>query len=263
MLTNRILFLTKTVISLALIQLLSSCGSQKEVDKIGDAQQCLNESTQSTAMNCVSKVDGLTSAGAYNIRCAAAFVREGFANPTKYTSAFESLKGNTDTSAFLGLITFSSAGSIATDTENANTAFNDCYNASAKGKTLIAAFGYLSTSLLNYFASFSNSASCNAPSASGYNLTSCITAASTANLAEVVKIVSLTEPETSAAGQVQTSIGTVIISTYTISCTGKGANQDLCNKLLTSINSGGGTTNPRGVAATYVKSFLPTIPTGI
>jgi len=116
-------------------------------DSLGTRQAMAIGTAGFTAMDCVTKVDGLTSTGSYNIRCAAAFVREGFANPTKYTTAFDSLKGSSGTSGFMGLITFSSAKSIATDTANANTTFNDCFKAGAKGKTLISSFGYLSKSL--------------------------------------------------------------------------------------------------------------------
>lgn len=240
--------------------ILSSCGSEKDVDKIGNAQQCLNEATSSTAMDCVTKVDGLTSTGSYNIRCAAAFVREGFANPTKYTTAFDSLKGSSGTSGFMGLITFSSAKSIATDTANANTTFNDCFKAGAKGKTLISSFGYLSTALLNYFASILGTTECSTPSTSGYDLTSCIASAKSTTdptkIIEIAKIVSSTESDSSSAGLVQSSVGSVIISTYTISCSGKGANQDLCDKLSASITAGGGTSSPRGVAISFFKTNL-------
>ncbi len=254
----RVLFISVLFFCTSFI--LSSCGSEKEVDKIGNAQQCLNEATSSTAMDCVTKVDGLTSTGSYNIRCAAAFVREGFANPTKYTTAFDSLKGSSGTSGFMGLITFSSAKNIVTDTTNANTTFNDCYKAGAKGKTLISSFGYLSTALLNYFASILGTTECSTPSTSGYDLTTCIASAKSTTdptkIIEIAKIVSSTESDSSSAGIVQSSVGSVIISTYTISCTGKGANQDLCDKLSASISAGGGSSNPRGVAISFFKTNL-------
>lgn len=36
-------------------------------------------------------------------------------------------------------------------------------------------------------------------------------------------------------------------------------NQELCDKLKTSINSGGGATNPRGVARKFLVSNVPGI----
>lgn len=251
-----------SLISLSLI--LTSCGSKKEVDSIGEAQQCLNEATSSTAMSCASKVDGLTSAGAYNIRCAAAFVREGFASPTKYTAAFDTLKNSgSGTSSFMGLVSFSSAGNIQTDASNASTTFSDCYSASAKGKALISSFGYIMTALMKFLADSTDNtiSACTTPSAStGYDLTSCtngITASGNVTYGQrLLTLGSSSAADSSGAGQVQSSIGTVILSTYSISCTGKGANQDLCNKLSTAITAGGGSSSPRGVARKFFAAFL-------
>lgn len=255
-------FFLGSLISLSLI--MTSCGSKKEVDSIGEAQQCLNEATSSTAMSCASKVDGLTSAGAYNIRCAAAFVREGFASPTKYTAAFDTLKNSgSGTASFMGLVSFSSAGNIQTDASNASTTFTDCYNASAKGKALISSFGYIMTALMKFLSDSSGNtiSSCTTPNAStGYNLTTCTTAigssGNTTYIANLATLGSSSATDSSGAGQVQSSIGTVILSTYSISCTGKGANQDLCNKLSTAITAGGGSSNPRGVARKFFAAFL-------
>lgn len=248
---------------LAISFFISSCGSQKEVDKVGDAQQCLNQATATTAMACTTKVDGLTSVGAYNIRCAAAFVREGFANPTKYTTAFEALKGTSGTSSFMGLVSFSSTGNIQTDAPNASTTFTDCFSAGAKGKALISSFGYITTALMKFLAdSSSNTISvCTTPSATlGYDVASCMTqignSLNATYIANIATIGSSSVADSTGAGQVQSSIGTVIISTYAISCSGKGANVELCDKLKTAINSGGGTSSPRGVARKFFAAFL-------
>ena len=243
--------------------LLLGCGSATDVDKIGDAQQCLNSATSTTAMSCTTKVDGLTSTGAYNIRCAAAFVREGFANPTKYTSAFSNLNNGQGTANFMGLVSFSSAGAIATDAANASTTFNDCYNAAAKGKTLISAFGYFSTALMNFFAvAGGNSApSCKTPTSGTYNLTTCMQEATIANPTEVAKL-AITDTaqvaDSSSAGQLQTAIGSVIISTYNISCSGTGANKELCATLKNSISAG--TSNPRTVFTSFFTNSVKTTP---
>jgi hypothetical protein len=226
--------------------LLFGCGSATDVDKIGDAQQCLNSATATTAMSCTTKVEGLSSTGAYNIRCAAAFVREGFANPTKYTTAFSNLNNGQGTANFMGLVSFSSTGVIATDASNANTTFNDCYKAAAKGKTLISAFGYFSTALLNYFAGTGVS-SCQSPVSGSYNLNKCLEDVGTAaqsnlTIAAYLTQIASTDPavtlDSSAAGQLQTSLGSVIISTYNISCSGAGANKELCATLKNSISAG-------------------------
>lgn len=234
------------------------CGSETEVDKIGDAQQCLNSATATTAMNCVTKVEGLTSTGAYNIRCGAAFVREGFANPTKYTNAFGNLNNGQGTAIFMGLISFSSAGNITTDAANASTTFSDCYKAAAKGKSLISAFGYFSTALLKYFAG-TGQASCQSPTNGSYNLKKCLDDVAAAAgggdataldyLAKIASTDSNVTPDSSPAGQLQASLGSVIISAYNISCSGAGANKELCGTLQRSISAGG--SNPRSVFTSF------------
>tara|TARA_B110001454_G_C12723326_1_gene436674 strand:- start:30867 stop:31640 length:774 start_codon:yes stop_codon:yes gene_type:complete len=230
------------------------CGSATDVDKIGDAQQCLNSATSTTAMSCTTKVDGLTSTGAYNIRCAAAFVREGFANPTKYTTAFSSLNGGKSTN-FMSLVSFSSTGDITTDASNASTTFSDCYSAGAKGKTLISAFGYFSTALMKFFAdSCPSVTSCKSPSSGNYDLGKCITDAGTALCVEAANIALTSTPDSSASGQVQSSLGSVIMSTYNISCSGSGANKDLCATLKASVTAGG--SNPRSVFTSFFTSSV-------
>lgn len=248
MITGRTTYL---ISSFLLSVTLLGCGSAKDVDKIGDAQQCLNTSTASTAMSCTSKVDGMTSTGSYNIRCAAAFIREGFTDPTKYTTAFSQLNGSGGTANFMGLVSFSSAQNITTDASNANTTFSDCYSAGAKGKTLISAFGYFSTALMKFFYDISGDSDCSTPSSGSYNLNKCMQDAALANPLAFADIASTSVSDSSAAGQVQASIGSVIISTYTISCSGKGANENLCNTLKTAINNGGGAASPRGVFVSF------------
>lgn len=235
--------------------LLFGCGSAKDIDKIGDAQQCIDKATATTAMACVDKVEGLTSTGSYNIRCGAAFVREGFANPSKYTSAFSSLNGGGGTASFMGLVSFSSAANITTDAANANTTFNDCYAASAKGKTLISAFGYFSTALMKFFADIAPGvASCQAPTSGSYDLTTCMNQATLANPLGALTLTSTAEADSSPAGQVQTSIGSVIISTYNISCSGASANKDLCNTLSAAVTAGG--SNPRSVFISFFQTSV-------
>lgn len=251
-----------TIVRCFLVTLTSTflfgCGSATDVDKIGDAQQCLNSATATTAMACTSKVDGLSSAGAYNIRCAAAFVREGFANPTKYTNAFSNLNNGQGTSSFMGLVSFSSTGNISTDAANANTTFSDCYSAGAKGKTLISAFGYFSTALLKFFAG-TGASSCQSPTSGAYNLDGCMQQAALADPTYIAKIAStdpLITPDSSPAGQVQASIGSVIISTYSISCSGKGANKELCSTLEKAISAG--SSNPRTVFTSFFTTSVKT-----
>lgn len=253
----RLIFITFVGISITVTGLFG-CGSAKDVDKIGDAQNCLNTATSTTAMSCTTNVEGMTTVGSYNIRCAAAFVREGFANPTKYTTAFSSLNGGSSAS-FMGLISFSSTGNITTDAANAYSTVMDCYAAGAKGKTLISAFAYFSTALLKFFSSAApSSTNCKTPTSGAYNLNSCLTDVATnipAGPLALIELANATTTNTSAS-EVQTAIGSVILSTYTISCSGTGANKELCDTLNKSITAGG--TNPRAIFVSFFTNSVKT-----
>lgn len=241
----------------ALLIIVLGCGQEKDIDKIGAAQFCLDGLGSSPSVSevndCIDKVSGIETSGAYGIRCAGSFIKEGFADPKKYVNAFKQLDGNS-TTGFMGLLTFTSAKTITTDTTNARDAFNSCLKSEGKGATMISAFGYVAMALYNFM--FTNDAtSCpNTRTASGYDLAGCITAF-TGNVANAASLAALGNASTgnAAASELQSSIGSVIISTYNISCTtGVGANKSLCDTFKTAITNGGGQNNPRGVAVQFI-----------
>ncbi|MEZ0391752.1 MAG: hypothetical protein ACAH59_06025 [Pseudobdellovibrionaceae bacterium] len=134
---------------------LSSCGGPKDVDKIADAQACLDRATASEADECVSKVDGLESEGAYLIRCAGKFVKEGFNDPAKLTSVMSAIDSDTGTNGSTSLmagLAFKAESSTSLNFDSANEAFNYCTTANSKG--LITLSGFAKTS--SYFAKISN-----------------------------------------------------------------------------------------------------------
>lgn len=244
---------------------LASCGSEKESDKIGDAQICLNSATTAATANaCLTKIDGITSTAAYAVRCNGSFISEGFASPTKYITAAQSLNGsNNGTTTFMGLITFTSAGSLSTDLTNASNTFTYCLTSGAKGTTLLSSFGYLAMSMYNYARSTGNGATQTAcpttPTASGYNFSSCLTAFAVTNaVSNATAISNMVSSSTSdsAASTLQSSMGSVIVSTYNISCSGSSANQSLCNTLNTAITNAGGVNNTRSVAVQFFQALI-------
>lgn len=235
----------KKIISITLILIIvplfffiiSSCGP-KEIDKIGEAQACLNSATAGTAASCMSKVDGLETAAAYNIRCAAMYIQEGFTSPTKFTNALNQLNGSSGTSSFMGLITFSSKGNITDDDANAATAFDYCYKSGAKGATLIAAFGYMATSLYKAM-------SCNpsTPTAAGYDLagTGCLTDPTIGLTNKVVAFGLKIQGQDSSTLAFLDSLGAVVLATKAISCSSTtSSNEQLCTSLKNSISAGSG-----------------------
>jgi hypothetical protein len=110
--THRLGLFAIALMSIGLIQ----C-AEKDADKVGDAQICLNEGRSPST--CMAKVAGLETPAAYSIRCASMFIAERFTDPQKYIDAFAQLNSNSSSlKTFMGLLTFSSGGTIATDNAN-------------------------------------------------------------------------------------------------------------------------------------------------
>ncbi len=240
---------------------LSSCGA-KDADKIAEAQACLDKATAATVESCASKVSGLTSAGAYGILCSAKFISERFEDPNKYIDALNSISGGTGSSNMMnlmGLLMFSTKGNITQDTTNMATTFDYCYKANTKGALLFSSFGYMGASLYS-FANTNDPGSCSStPSGLGttYSLGSCLTSF-TSNIANAPTLLHLADATTSdsSASQVQSAIGTIVITTYTVSCSTSQASKELCDYFNTSINSAGGTSNTRAVGVSFIKTLL-------
>src|SRR5690349_13466104 len=83
----------KTALFIAGLFILSACGGARDVDKIADAQNCLDKAVESEAAACVAKVDGIDSEAADLIRCTGKFVKEGFNSSTKLSGAISNLSG--------------------------------------------------------------------------------------------------------------------------------------------------------------------------
>ena len=235
---------------------LVACGKEKDADKVGNAQLCLDKlgysSSPSEVSDCVSKADGVETAAAYGIRCAGSFMKEGFLNPNKIISAMNQLNGAAGgTTNFMSLITFTSAGAIATDTTNSSSAFDYCLRGQGKGSTLLASFGFMAMSLYSFMRA--KGAVCSGtPAATGYDFVGCGTSFVTSQPLAAIQLgnASSVDPATIT---IQRSLGAVLISTSNISCTGTSANTTLCSTISTSISEAGGiNADPRAIAVRFV-----------
>lgn len=141
--------LLKWTVSLAGVVLLTSCGGPKDIDKIADAQNCLDQATAAEADQCVSKVEGLESEAAYLIRCTGKFVKEGFNDSTKLASALSSISGgNTGASgstAMMAALAFKAESTPALNSSSAQEAFNFCTKSNSKGLILLSGLTQSST----------------------------------------------------------------------------------------------------------------------
>jgi hypothetical protein len=258
----------KKLFLIAMVILIAGCSKQSDSDKVGDAQICLNSASTSAQVNsCLEKVEGLETTAAYATRCNGAFIREGFANPSKYSSAFSNLSGGSSTATmdFMGFIMFASQSTIAANSVNATSAFNNCFLSGAKGTTLIAAMGGVATTMYNYLSTkdsgtCSGAASCaSAPvvtnGVSTYNLTTCSTCFFNTNaVANAAAIIQMFLPTSTDADAItfQTSIGSIVVSTYSISCASSSSNQQLCTTMNTAITAAGGISNTRKVGTKFI-----------
>lgn len=241
-------FTAKSLLTIGLGVSLISCGKATDLDKIADAQACLDKITSSSDSTgiaaCKSKVSGLTSTGAQSILCSANFMREGFTNPSDIASKMANLN-NGDTTALMSAITFTTGANVTEDALNAKNTFQYCRNSGGKGATILSAFAYIPMAIIEAGndGAGTSQAQC-AKSGGAYNLSNCVTAmAVDGNLS---------------SASLKTAIGQVVIATYDVSCASSSANEDLCNMLSTAITNGGGGSNPQGVGDALLEDIANT-----
>lgn len=191
------------------ISTLISCGA-KESDKVGEAQLCLDKAAQGQATACMEKINGIESKSAYALRCSAGFIDEGFTQPTRFKQAYDALStnSNSNTEAFLGVLSFSSKSTALLNKAFAEDTYNSCTKSGAKGLMLLGSMAQTATTLAQLAGSFVNGTQ---PDAT--QIEAAITAA-------------LTDPAAKAA------IGSALATTYTSSCqTGQKADDALCTQM--------------------------------
>lgn len=232
----------KTVIYVYLLVLssvlsLTSCG-EKDKDKLGDAQSCLDKALPSEAKNCVAKIQDNQSEGANTLRCAAYFIAEGFDQPEKYVDALSQIKkqptGCSSCSSTMGVVdvlSFAGAGTATTDAidtnlVNSEQALEYCSNSGNKSYTLIATLARFSTIISMTYAKLSNT---NIEDA----ITSILNGDGTASAADLGAIVSATHIVTCSDTQsADSSTKTICAELSTALDAGSGSNEDVGNCLL-------------------------------
>lgn len=243
----------------------AGCSSgEKDADKIGDAQFCIDKldgatSTTADIDECLAKIEGITSAGAEGIRCAAGFIRERFTIQrfSEATSMLNSGTSGTNMQNMLGLMSFTSTGAVATDLANASSTFDSCLASGGKGSVMLSSFSYITLGLMNFYVS--ETACTDGPVTDGatgllwYDLGDCLT--QPAAIAASVELGDITTVNTNAI-TAQSGIGSVLVSMYRVSCSGTGANRDLCNNLKTAIDAAGGIENTREIAIQFIVNSI-------
>lgn len=223
-----------------------SC-SEKTIDKIGDAQSCLDKYAQEGGdLNvCEEKIDGIETPAAYGIRCAAGYIREGFTTTT-FINAFQQIESvnATNVQSFLNLLTFdkagtSGSGNLTTNFESASTVYDYCHQSLGKGATVLATFTYLINSLYKF--------ECDRSTACALN--------NSTNFANGL-LHGYTDA-TALADGFRSGLGATVVKTHELSCASGEANKTLCDFLQRSIDNAA----PPGDNNEIGRAFLQVIAT--
>ncbi len=235
-----------STIGISLMLSASAC-SEKEADKVGDAQRCLDEYSNKGAgdlNSCLTKIDGIETAAAYNIRCAVGYLKEDFTTQS-FIQAFEEIEtiSGPNVINFLDRMTFDKAGTTgAAVAENFNTAsavYNYCAKSKGKGATILATFTFLVNALYDYECK-------GAPPLLGSCQMNDTTVLATGLGAALL--------DNGASGaELKSSLGTIVISTNQISCESGEANKTLCEFLDRSITNAGGPENTTQVGHEFLQ----------
>ncbi len=213
---------------------LVSCNKNSEADKLSQAQDCLDTATASTVSQCMEKVTGLESSGAYLIRCAAMFIADGFDDTTRLTAAFSNMTntgtGSSGTDASLSVmsaLSFKNGGSASANQTNASLALSYCEKSGSKGLILLSGIASMGTSMIS--------------------LASCGTDISCA----------IADAKTNTA--TQAAVGTAAVAAYEANCgAGQTSNQQFCNQFSEAVTAAGGTSNSTEVGKKLIEQYCAT-----
>lgn len=203
---------------------LISCGP-KDSDKIGDAQLCLDTSTAANVNECVEKVEGLESPGAYIIRCSANFIQEGFGDPKVIVDVLKNLdNGGDGTRSFLAAMTFSTVAV-------ANTTYSNCLKTNQKGLSTLAMAVKSATNILGLFGSIPAN-----PTVT--DITNALNGLAGAN-------------QTAAAE----TVGQAVVDVYKLSCqSGSQVNTTMCTQMTTAFTTAG-SQDPKAIGAALLNEW--------
>jgi len=242
--------MSKTVYFTILMGLLifnSGCNKETDADKIADAQSCLDIATASEAAACVAKVDGIESEGAYLIRCAGKFVKEGYNNPAKLSGALTNISGTnnggaTGSLAMMAALSFTTETTSALNAASALEAVTFCEKSKSKGLILLSGLTQIATSLWSV----------------GQALT--LIGSTPPTGAELEALMG------SLAGNAvaQAAVGSAVVAIYDSSCTGTNVSSpgNYCQQFTSAVSTvTGGTENPAGIGAQIMLCYTtPTAP---
>jgi hypothetical protein len=222
---------------LSLLVLLSSaCGKETDADRIADAQNCLDKAATTEAAACVAKVDGMKSSGAYLIRCVGNFVKEGFNQPSKISTALAAQTGGaTGSLGMMSALVFKAEATDALNAASAQTTFNYCTLANSQGLIFLSGLVQTATTI--------------------------------GKLAGDIQTLTPAELETymgTLAGnpEAQAAVGSAVVGMYQASCSnGQTAPGNYCSQFASAVTAAGGISNTAAIGEQIMICYnAPTTP---
>lgn|GEM_PF-4467344 len=144
--------ISKVLLLALALGFISACGGKSDDDLIAETQECLNRASSTTALSCVTVLEGKTSEAANLLRCAAYYKDQEFSDPQRLASIGEQMKGGGDSA----VMTMMSALAYASDKYSApqnltlvNTAAAYCFNSGSKGLVVLASMSKIATATLS------------------------------------------------------------------------------------------------------------------
>lgn len=202
------------LLTLCLVSVSFLSGCETEEDRtIARAQACLdNAYGESDANNCIKIVASLDSASSYLIRCSAHFVAQEF-TAGKMTSAFKDVDDDAGSKALLGYLVFDETKTKHT----AEITSNDCNKSDVLGMMQLAGLTYTATSMVGF-------------AGGGFNFND--PAASMATVIDTLKN----------SGTNNADVGELAVNLEKTFCSASSSygSSDLCTKLQSAIDKGGG-----------------------
>ena len=230
---NKLQIRTSMILALSAF-VLGACSMESDDDrKIAAGIKCVDEAKSSSDADvCLAKVEGLTSAQSYLIRCSANMVAQGFTG-SRLASAFQQLKDNNGnkTTAMMAYLVFSP--SITNHTSSIT--LSNCTASGVASVTFLATMIRTASIAANLGTEFpalglgSCGAACD-PTSGSFN--------SAALQTQLNNLYAQNNAEANA------TIGTLAVTAQSTYCaTGSTmANQDVCTKLNSAITNGAGNT---------------------
>lgn len=206
---------------------LTSCVKETDADKIADAQSCLDVASTADVDGCLQKVEGIESEGAYLIKCAGAFIKEGFSTPTKLSNALSNLSstggsGAGASVAVISALAFSSKSTAALNATWAQETYTNCEKSKSNGLILLSGLSLTATTL--------------------WNLSGLLSQPNASTLQSLMSSLS-------GNSNAQSTIGSAAVTMYQSNCqASNSAPGSFCAQFQSAVNTvPGGTSNPTGV----------------